>query len=133
MASPRRRTARLNTGSNVPQRPERGTVPGAAPTLRERLRYSFDNTMSRGTPALVAWLAVITVVLVAVFTLIVAIGGLAPEEEDGGKPGSFVIEHDHTLILGWSETVYTILAELAIANESERDPVVVIMSDRARV
>ena len=26
-------------------------------TLRQRLRYEFDNTMSRGTGALVGWLA----------------------------------------------------------------------------
>ena len=26
-------------------------------TWRDRLRYAFDNTMSRGTPALVGWLA----------------------------------------------------------------------------
>jgi voltage-gated potassium channel Kch len=199
MANPRRRTARVGA---------RGAKPGVAlkrapavrsgpPSLRQRLRYAFDNTMSRGTPALVGWLGVFTLLLVALFTAIVLIGGLAPEDESGDKPGiigqafrtvlhaldpgtvagdvgkwpfllamflltigglfvvsaligviatgidnkivelrkgrSFVIESDHTLILGWSETVYTILAELTIANESERDPVVVILSDLDRV
>ncbi|MEA2466039.1 MAG: hypothetical protein QOJ57_165 [Thermoleophilaceae bacterium] len=199
MANPRRRTARVGA---------RGAKPGVAPTrapgvrsdnptLRQRLRYGFDNTMSRGTPALVGWLAILTVLLVGLFTAIVLIGGLAPKDEGGDRPGiigqafktllhaldpgtvagdvgkwpfllamfgitlgglfvvsaligviatgldnkiqelrkgrSFVIESDHTLILGWSETVYTILAELTIANESERDPVVVILSDLDRV
>jgi ion channel POLLUX/CASTOR len=32
--------------------------------LRTRLRYWFDNTMSRGTPALVGWLAIVSVILV---------------------------------------------------------------------
>ncbi len=49
------------------------------------------------------------------------------------KGRSFVVEHDHTLILGWSDTIFTILSELAVANESEKDPVVVIMAERDKV
>lgn len=40
--------------------------------LSQRLRYHFDNTMSKGTPALIAWLFAITAVvlfLVAVFLI----------------------------------------------------------------
>src|SRR5215468_317041 len=39
-----------------------------------RLRYWFDNTMARGTPAMVGWLAIFSVALVVVVTagLIVA-------------------------------------------------------------
>ena len=59
--------------------------------------------------------------------------GLDNKIQDLRKGRSFVIESDHTLILGWSETVYTILSELAIANESEKNPVVVILSDLDRV
>ena len=59
--------------------------------------------------------------------------GLDNKIQDLRKGRSFVIESDHTLILGWSETVFTILSELAIANESERDPVVVILSELDRV
>jgi voltage-gated potassium channel Kch len=164
------------------------------PTLRQRLRYAFDNTMARGTSALVFWLVVATSVLIVFFSAIVLIGKLAP---GGGRPGvigqlfrsllhamdpgtvagdtgkwpflvvmllltlggllivsaligvlatgldrkiedlrkgrSVVLERDHTLILGWSETIFTILAELEIANASERDPSVVILADRDRV
>lgn len=166
-------------------------------TWRQRLRYAFDNTMSRGAPALVGWLAVATAALIGLFSLVVLVGDLAPEREDGTKPGpvrqvfdsllhaldpgtvagdagdwvflatmllltlgglfivsaligviatgldsklqelrkgrSFVVERDHTLILGWSDTVFTILGELAIANESEKDPVVVILAERDKV
>lgn len=38
---------------------------------RERLRYWFDNTMSRGTPALIGWLALVTVVMVVGFGVLV--------------------------------------------------------------
>jgi len=46
------------------------------------------------------------------------------------KGHSKVIEEDHTLILGWNDRVVEILRELALANESEDDPCVVILSDR---
>ncbi len=48
------------------------------------------------------------------------------------KGRSIVIEEDHTLILGWSDRVIEILYELILANESEDDPVVVILADREK-
>lgn len=39
-----------------------------------------------------------------------------------------VLEDDHTLILGWNERVVDIIRELIIANESEKDESVVILS-----
>src|SRR4051795_4350860 len=199
MANPRRRTARVGArGASPGKAPVQAPgVRGETPTLRQKLRYRFDNTMSRGTPALVGWLAVVTLALVALFTLVTLIFGIAPKDENGNRPGfigqtfktflhaldpgtvagdagkwpfllamflitigglfvvsaligviatgldnkitelrkgrSFVIETDHTLILGWSETVFTILSELTIANEAEQDPVVVILSEIDRV
>jgi voltage-gated potassium channel Kch len=49
------------------------------------------------------------------------------------KGRSRVLESDHTLILGWSETVFTIVSELVIANESRRKPAVVIMAEQDKV
>src|SRR3954451_14545116 len=199
MANPRRRTARVGARGASPSRAPALApgIRGTKPTLRQKLRYRFDNTMSRGTPALVGWLAVVTILLVALFTLVTLLFGIAPKDANGhrqrlisqsfktqlagldsgtvaGDAGkwpfllamfgipigglfvvsaligviatgldnkitdlrkgrSFVIETDHTLILGWSETVFTILSELTIANESEQDPVVVILSEIDRV
>src|SRR5256885_597704 len=186
MANPRRRTARIGARPSRSGPPSKHIDRSAArtPTLRQRARYAFDNTMARGTPALVGWLALVTAVLVVLFTIVVLIGGFAPKDENGNRPGlinqafktmlhaldpgtvagdggkwpfllamflitigglfvvsaligviatgidsrildlrkgrSFVIERGHTLVLGWSESVFTILSELAIANESER-------------
>jgi len=164
------------------------------PTLRERWRYWFDNTMSRGTPALIGWLGLASAALVlAVATLAVL---LAPRDaaENGNWPGlvwrsllrtldpgtmgddtgtapflglmltstvggifivsaligvlttglnnkiaelrkgrSKVIEEDHTVILGWSEQVFTVLAELAEANQSRQRSCVVILADLDKV
>ncbi len=41
-----------------------------------------------------------------------------------------VIEHDHTLVLGWSPKVFTIVAQLVIANESRTDPCIVVLAKR---
>ena len=152
--------------------------------------------MARGTPALVGWLAVATLALIAVFTAIVLIGHFAPNG-GGGRPGvvgqgfkslehaldpgtlaedsghwpfllvmllitlgglfvvsaligvlatgldsriqemrkgrSVVLEEGHTLILGWSDTIFTVLSELEIANESRKKPSAVVLADRDKV
>ena len=166
------------------------------PTRGARLRYWFDGTMARGTSALVAWLAVVTLVLIIVFTVFVTVFGLKPGQGNvkGGffgrmlttffhtlDPGtvagdsgtwrflltmlvltiaglfivsaligviatgiddklaelrrgrSLVIEKDHTVILGWSDSVFAIVRELSIANESRRKPAVVILADKDKV
>ena len=46
---------------------------------------------------------------------------------------SLVIEQDHTLILGWSPQVFSIVAELAIANENRARAAVVLLADRDKV
>ena len=45
------------------------------------------------------------------------------------KGHSQVLESGHTLVLGWGPRVIEILRELVAANESEADPVVVILSE----
>jgi voltage-gated potassium channel Kch len=52
-------------------------------TLRQRLRYAFDNTLSRGTPALIAWLSIATAVFVAFATVLLILTGTAPQGENG--------------------------------------------------
>jgi voltage-gated potassium channel Kch len=53
-------------------------------TVRERLRYAFDNTLSRGTAALIAWLAVVSAVCISFFAGILAVTGIhQPGDDDG--------------------------------------------------
>ena len=59
--------------------------------------------------------------------------GIDEKLVDLRKGRSRVLESDHTLILGWSETVFTIVSELAIANESRTRPAIVIMADEDKV
>jgi hypothetical protein len=44
-----------------------------------------------------------------------------------------VIERDFTLILGWSSKVYSIIGELLIANENQKDPCIVILAERDKI
>jgi len=48
------------------------------------------------------------------------------------KGHSKVIEKEHTLLLGWNDRVVEILRELVLANESESDPVVVILAGKEK-
>jgi hypothetical protein len=56
--------------------------------------------------------------------------GLDRRIEEMRKGRSMVLEEGHTLILGWSDTIFTVLAELEIANESQKRPVAVVLAER---
>ncbi|MEU8346021.1 potassium transporter TrkA [Spirillospora sp. NPDC048832] len=163
-------------------------------TRRERIRYWFDRTMSKGTPALIGWLGLASAALVLVVATAAVV--IAPRDtgENGHWPGmvwrsllrtldpgtmgddtgtapflalmlistvggifivssligvlttgleakigelrkgrSRIVEHDHTVLLGWSEQVFTVVAELVEANQSKRRSCVAILADRDKV
>lgn len=58
--------------------------------------------------------------------------GIDQRVEELRKGRSTVIENDHTVILGWSDRVAPIVAELTIANESRKRPAVVILADQVK-
>jgi len=63
-------------------------------------------------------------------SLIGLIANLVDQRVESLRKGrSAVLESGHTLILGWSSRVPTIVSELVLANESERRAVVVILAD----
>lgn len=158
----------------------------------DRLRYWFDNTMSRGPVALIAWLFLVSVLVIAVLSGVVVALGLDPDKRGfmdvawaglmrtldagtmGGDQGSwtflmlmllitlagifivstligilttgieakldelrkgrsFVAEKDHTVILGWSPQIFTVLTELIEANQNQRRPVVAVLAEKDAV
>ena len=67
-------------------------------------------------------------------TLIGVLGsGIEGKLEELSKGKSFVIEKDHTLILGWSSKIFTIISELVIANENQKNPRIVILAEKDKV
>lgn len=72
--------------------------------------------------------------LVIVASLIgIVSGGFDAKVEELRKGRSRVLEKEHTLILGWSDKVFTIVSELVIANESRGRSAIVILADRDKV
>ncbi len=95
------------------------------------------NPVDAGNP--LQYLVVMLVVtLGSLFIVSILIGILSNEIEgrvDALRRGrSRVLEGDHTVILGWSHQIFTIVSELIIANENrKRGAVIAILADRDKV
>ncbi len=162
------------------------------PGWRRRLRYAFDNTLSHGPAALIAWLALATLALIVLAVVIDLLSGgtaddLGPLEViwsvifqalTPNPPGNLdspwqflvvmlgvtlfslamvsiligllsatiqnrietlrrgrsqIVEHGHTVILGWSEQVFPLIAELVTANANQRHAAIAILGDHDKV
>jgi voltage-gated potassium channel Kch len=172
-------------------------MPHAEITWRDRLRYRFENTLSRGTIAIIGWLALLSLAIVTLASLMLALMRVGQDPEDHEHPFGFfegiwqsmlrtldpgvvagdagwklrllmllvtvggifivsiligtitsglesrlaelrkgrsrVIEQHFTLILGWSNKVYSIIGELLIANANQKKPCIVILSERDKI
>jgi voltage-gated potassium channel Kch len=72
--------------------------------------------------------------LIIVASLIGIISGAFDNKVDELRKGrSRVLEHEHTVILGWSSKVFPILKEICTANESRGKSAIVILADRDKV
>jgi Trk K+ transport system NAD-binding subunit len=59
--------------------------------------------------------------------------GILSKIVDLRKGRSKVLESNHTLILGWSSKIHTIISELVIANENQKNPLIVVLAERDKV
>lgn len=59
--------------------------------------------------------------------------GILSKIVDLRKGRSKVLESNHTLILGWSPKIHTIISELVLANENQKNPLIVILADKDKV
>ena len=165
------------------------------PTLAQRLRYRFDNLMSRGTPALIGMLFLLSLTVIVLAAMIISslrlhqmdspdtlsfgeafweslmrtldsgtmggdtgtgfrlvmlfvtLGGIfvvstligvlsngIEEQMDRLRKGrSIVLESNHTLVLGWSAQIFTILNELMTANENQTNARIVMLAGKDKV
>ncbi|HPH19911.1 MAG TPA: NAD-binding protein, partial [Haliscomenobacter sp.] len=163
-------------------------------TLREKLRYRFENSLSHGPIAIIGWLALISFVVVVIAAIVLHFTGIGPAPDEklsfaeaawqslmraldsgavGGDSGwvfrgimllvtiggifilstligsissgidqsiedlrkgkSMVLESNHTLILGYSSKIYSIISDLCIANENQKNPRIVILANQDKV
>jgi voltage-gated potassium channel Kch len=110
----------------------------AREALWTSLAHLFDGGTMGNDPADWEFRAVMFVVTVTGLLIVSALiglltTGLVNKAEELRRGRSHVIEHDHTLVLGWSPSIFTILSELAIANEGRKRPRVVILADKDKV
>jgi len=165
------------------------------PSFRQKLQYQFDNLMSRGTPAMIGMLFLLSLAVVLLAGAIISLSGFVQEGEAGRLPfaeaaweslmrtldsgtmggdtgtgfriimlfvtlgGIFIVstligvlsngieeqierlrkgrsqvlEENHTLILGWSPQIFTVLSELMLANENQSNARIVILADKDKV
>ena len=100
------------------------------------LRAMDSGTMAgdTGWPFRVAMLIVTIFGIFVVASLIgIVSSGFDSQVEKLRKGRSRVLESDQTLILGWSSKVFPIISEIAIANESRRRPVIVVLAPEDKV
>ncbi len=77
----------------------------------------------------------VTLMGILVFSALISIisAGLDSALDSLRKGRSRVLEVDHTIILNWSPSIFDIIAELVVANESRRKPRIVIMANKDKV
>jgi voltage-gated potassium channel Kch len=162
-------------------------------TLRERARYAFDNSLTKGPIAIIGWLGLATAIAILLVALVDWLFAVAPDEMGGlptllwmnlmrlldagtmgGDEGSIpflasmltvtffgifvtsiligtitsgiegkleelrkgrsrIVENKQTVILGWSDQIFSIISELLVANENQRRSSIAILADRDKV
>lgn len=165
-------------------------------TFKEKFQYNFENTIAQGPKGVIKWLAIISLISVAILGLVILIFGITSSPEGGEPLGFFegawqslmatldsgtmggdegwsfrsvrfiatligiflisiligtissgidekieslkrgrskVLETNHTLILGWSEKIFSIISEIIIANENQHKPSIVVLSEKDKV
>ncbi len=103
----------------------------------ESLMRTFDAGTMGGDAGWGFRLVMLFVTIGGIFVVSTLIGvltaGVEGKLEELRKGRSRVLENGHTLILGWSAQVFTILSELMLANENQKNARIVILADKDKV
>ncbi|MEU9321891.1 potassium transporter TrkA [Streptomyces sp. NPDC048295] len=101
------------------------------------LRTLDAGTMGGDTGGPVFLGLMLAVTLGGIFIVSALIGvlttGLNQKLQELRKGRSRLIERGHTIVLGWSDQVFTVVSELVEANQSERRSCVVVLADRDKI
>ncbi len=103
----------------------------------QALMRTLDAGMMGGDTGWGFRIVMFGVTLGGVFIISTLIGvltsGIEGKLEDLRKGRSKVVESGHTVILGWSDQIFTIIPELVTANENQRKSCIVLMGDKDKV
>lgn len=107
---------------------------GFAEDTWSALLHALDTGTIAGDEGWPLRFAMLAVTIVGIFLVSTLIGilttGLGSRLERLRKGRSFVAEEGHTVILGWSSQVVTIVSELVLANANQRRSCIAILADR---
>jgi voltage-gated potassium channel Kch len=115
---------------------------GALPTFGQMLWRSLMRTLDAGNldgdSGSGAYLgAMFAMTMGGIFVVSILIGlitsGIESKLDELRKGRSVVCEEDHTVVLGWSEQIFSILSEISLANESRKHAAIAILADKDKV
>ena len=103
----------------------------------ESLMRTLDSGTMGGDTGTGFRIVMLFVTLGGVFIVSALIGvlnnGLEDQMNQLRKGRSRVLENNHTLILGWSSQIYTVLNELMLANENQKNASIVVLAEKDKV
>lgn len=114
----------------------------SAPSFSEAAWMSLMRTLDAGTmggdtgPGFRIVMLLVTIGGIFIVSTLIGIlsNGLEERIENLRKGRSLVLENDHTLILGWTPQIFTVISELVLANESRKSgAVIVVLADQDKV
>jgi voltage-gated potassium channel Kch len=88
-----------------------------------------------GSPTFLAGMFAVTLGGIFVVSTLIGIlsSGLEGRLEELRKGRSVVVEHHHTVVLGWSPQVFTIISELAEANANQSRSCIAVLAEKDKV
>ncbi|WP_237154801.1 CASTOR/POLLUX-related putative ion channel [Oryzibacter oryziterrae] len=117
--------------------PEGGSSLGFIEATWESLMRALDSGTLGGDNGWSFRGVMLVVTLAGIFVVSALIGvlssGMEAKMEELRKGRSQVLEKDHTIILNWSPSIFDVISELVIANESRKRPRIVVMANRDKV
>jgi len=103
----------------------------------ESLMRTLDSGTMGGDVGTGFRIVMLFVTLGGIFIVSALIGvlsnGLETQMDRLRKGRSRVLENNHTLILGWSAQIFTVLSELMIANENQSNARIVVLANKDKV
>ena len=103
----------------------------------ESLMRTLDSGTMGGDVGTGFRIVMLFVTLGGIFIVSALIGvlsnGLETQMDRLRKGRSQVLENNHTLILGWSAQIFTVLSELMIANENQSNARIVVLANKDKV
>ncbi len=116
---------------------ENSPVLGFGEATWESLMRTLDPGTMGGDTGWGFRVVMLSVTLGGIFIVSTLIGilsnSISNKLDELRKGHSFVVEKNHTLILGWSEKIFPIISELIIANENQKNPSVVVLAPTDKV